>query len=134
MRISDWSSDVCSSDLCSLYCTPLSCGRPSCSIRYVLLSSVMTYPLVTLLVHAHPIRSGDAKLAAAKDDYLRDRRVISIAPNVQKRLDGPRLRLRRHLPHFLWLIRILLVPLAVLVDDNKVGEIGIVSCSERLCQ
>src|SRR3546814_20938109 len=83
MRISDWSSDVCSSDLCSLYCTPLSCGRPSCSIRYVLLSSVMTYPLVTLLVHAHPIRSGDAKLAAAKDEYLRDRRVIDIAPNVQ---------------------------------------------------
>src|SRR3546814_547483 len=79
---------------CSLYCTPFSCGRPRCSIRYVLLSSVMTYPLVTLLVHAHPIRSGDAKLAAAKDEYLRDRRVIAIAPNVQKRLDGPRLRLR----------------------------------------
>src|SRR3546814_1347613 len=79
----------------------------------------MTYPLVTLLVHAHPIRSGDAKLAAAKDEYLRDRRVIAIAPNVQKRLDGKRLRLRRNLTHFHGLIRILIVPQAVLVDDNK---------------
>src|SRR3546814_18508668 len=106
MRISDWSSDVCSSDLCSLYCTPLSCGRPSCSIRYVLLSSVMTYTLVTLLVHAHPIRSGDAKLAAATDEYLRNRRGLAIPPNVHKHLDGTRLRLRYNLPHLHWLIRI----------------------------
>src|SRR3546814_19819268 len=119
MRISDWSSDVCSSDLCSLYCTPLSCGRPSCSIRYVLLSSVMTYPLVTLLVHAHPIRSGDATLAAPKDEYLRDRRVIAIAHNVQKRLDGPRLQIRCNMQHFHALIRIPIVHQAVLDFDKK---------------
>src|SRR3546814_16547361 len=121
MRISDWSSDVCSSDLAtsSLYCAPLFRGRPSCSIRYVLLSSVMTSPLVTLLVHAHSICSGDAKLAAAQDEYFRDRRVLAIAPNVQKRPNGPCLRLRGNLTHTHRNTPYPVVAPAVFAHDNK---------------